>query len=60
MCKDKHFFLYFIFCEHFLAFSSLFLKFHLSSFMFNLSLCQCVSLCPFGTVFAIPVAESLS
>ena len=37
MCKDKHFFLYFIFCEHFLAFSSLFLKFNLSSFMFNLS-----------------------
>ena len=57
MCKDKHFFLYFIFCEHFLAFSSLFLKFHLSCLI---SLCQCVSLCPFGTVFAIPVAESLS
>ena len=54
MCKDKHFFLYFIFCEHFLAF-------HFSLFIFHFSLfCQCVSLCPFGTVFAIPVAESLS
>ena len=56
MCKDKHFFLYFIFYEHFLAFSSLFLKFIVYC-LISLPICQPR---PFGTVFAIPVAESLS